>query len=101
MLPADVSILTPKLRGLAGGVVSGGGVDPFVFPVTMFDSPPNTASTFKVPLKATRRNWYCVAAESPATAQVKRAPILDPETGAAQVPAEAEAASPQAIVGAL
>src|SRR5205809_6330435 len=57
-----------------------------------------TASTFRVPLKATSWNWYRVDGARPRTVHDLVAPMVVPRRGAEHVPEDTSEAEPQVVV---
>src|SRR2546423_12041120 len=78
--------MAPKYVAPAPAGGRGAAAPPVVVPVATFDSPPNTASTFRPPRYATSSKLYVVLAARPSTVQLRFAPIAVPVSGVAHVP---------------
>jgi hypothetical protein len=89
--------------GASGMVSVGGGgggvVDVRVVAVTEFEIPPNTESTFSVPLNETSWKPYCVPGVRLVTVQVFVLPTAVPCNGVEHVPDVTLPACPHEIVG--
>src|SRR5689334_12570623 len=76
-------------------ITGGGGGDPCVVPLAMFERAPNAGLAVGEPRKAMTWKSYCVPLVSPTTVQVSEAPMVVPLTGVAHVPAVMLEAAPQ------